>query len=166
MQLAGVNAPHTMETKAECGQHTLTGQKHLCYTVGWQQVIIKHVIHASCRTWSTTQDRNNADNIWGNSTCTDMDTDMAASKNWESRNKQYMIPCAQTWIQQRIKKCSFCLDHVAIYAVPYGLTDVRVPHLRHFFSLFSPSFLAGGKARLIQPRLRSAESWYIKQRSS
>lgn len=62
-----------------------------------------------------------------------------------------MTPCAQTQILQRIliRKHLFQMDHVAIYATPYGLTDGRAPHLRHCLCLFSPFFLAGGKAHVI-----------------
>ena len=54
-----------------------------------------------------------------------------------------MIPCARTRIRQQllIRKGLFWSDHVAIYAVPYGLTDGRISHLRYFFAFFRHSFL-------------------------
>ena len=35
-----------------------------------------------------------------------------------------------------IRKRLFWSDHVAIYAIPYGLTNGRVPRLRYFWCLF------------------------------
>ena len=51
-----------------------------------------------------------------------------------------MIPCPWTWIWQWIltQKHLFWSDHVAIYAIPYGLTDRHVPHLHHFLRLLVP----------------------------
>ena len=53
-----------------------------------------------------------------------------------------------------------------IYFVPWGLTDGCVPHLHHFLCLFLPFFFAGGKARVIQSRLRLAKSRRKSQSSS
>ena len=39
----------------------------------------------------------------------------------------------------------FWLDHVVIYAVPYGLTDGCVPDFSHFLCHFTPFFAASGK---------------------
>ena len=39
----------------------------------------------------------------------------------------------------------FWSDHVAIFAVPYGLTGGRVPYFRHFLCCFLPFFPASGK---------------------
>ena len=105
---------------------------------------------------------NQVEKLKGHSICKDTDADLATVKieKVEINGAWFLV------YGHGYGNGLFWSDHVAICAVPYGLTDGRVSHLRHFLYLFSPCLLAGGKARVIQPCLTSAKSRRAKQSNS
>ena len=97
----------------------------------------------------------------GDSICADTDTDTAAIKieTVEMKSTWFHVHRHGYSNGSRYRN----VNHLAIYAAPYRLTDGYVSHLHHFLCLFSPFFLACEKARVIQPCLRSAKSQRMKQ---